>query len=118
MKENNNPTFILDCSFQNNQAQAERTGFVYLLNRIQKLENKQADEPLSKEIPPVATVTPLWLRYTLSIEEAADYFGIGTKRLRELIYLNPNAEYVLEIGSHKRIKRKLFEEYIDQGNVI
>lgn len=116
--EKNNPiTIIHECSVPSDIRLIERSGFIYLLNKIKKLEKMQ-DEENESQIEHSATVTPLWLRYTLSIEEAADYFGIGTKRLRELVYLNPNAEYVLEIGAHKRIKRKLFEEYIDQGNVI
>ena len=29
---------------------------------------------------------PIWQKYTLSIEEAAEYFRIGQGRLRELVY--------------------------------
>lgn len=61
---------------------------------------------------------PIWMKYTLSIQEAANYYGIGEKRLRQLIADKPMADYVLEIGSHVRIKRKLFEQYIDSSNII
>lgn len=32
---------------------------------------------------PRATV-PVWEKYSLTLEEAAEYFGIGTTKLREL----------------------------------
>ncbi|MCX4376254.1 excisionase [bacterium 1xD8-6] len=56
---------------------------------------------------------PVWRKYTLSIEEAAQYFHIGEKRLRQIIKDNPVADYLLWNGTHVLIKRKLFEQYID-----
>ena len=38
---------------------------------------------------------PIWQKYTLSIEEAAEYFRIGQGRLRELAAENPCANYIL-----------------------
>ncbi len=61
---------------------------------------------------------PVWQKYTLSIEEAADYFRIGQKRLRELADQNPNANFILMNGNRVQIKRKLFEEYIDTATTI
>ena len=46
---------------------------------------------------------PIWEKYTLNVEEAAIYYGIGIKRLYEIIRSNPNADFLLEIGSHYRI---------------
>ena len=57
---------------------------------------------------------PLWRKYSLSIQEAAEYYGIGEKRLRQIAYENQREDFVLEIGSHIRFKRKLFEEYLDK----
>ena len=57
---------------------------------------------------------PLWEKYSLSIQEAADYYGIGEKRLRQIAYENQGENFVLEIGTHIRFKRKLFEEYLDK----
>ena len=56
---------------------------------------------------------PVWRKYTLSIEEASQYFHIGEKRLRQIIKDNPVADYLLWNGTHVLIKRKLFEQYID-----
>jgi Excisionase from transposon Tn916. len=56
---------------------------------------------------------PVWRKYTLSIEEAAQYFHIGEKPLRQIIKDNPVADYLLWNGTHVLIKRKLFEQYID-----
>lgn len=38
---------------------------------------------------------PIWNKYALSIEEAADYFGIGQKKLRKIVDEDPTAEYVV-----------------------
>lgn len=57
---------------------------------------------------------PIWEKYTLSIEEAAVYFRIGENKLRQLISENKDAKYILWNGTRPQIKRKLFEEYIDQ----
>ena len=39
---------------------------------------------------------PIWEKYALSIEEAADYFGIGQKKIRKIVDENPTAEFVLK----------------------
>ena len=61
---------------------------------------------------------PIWPKYTLSIEEAAEYFRIGQGRLRELAAENPNADFLLSNGNRIQIKRKLFEQFIDEATVI
>lgn len=61
---------------------------------------------------------PVWEKYTLSIEEAADYFRIGQKRLRQLVAENPDADFVLQVGNRTLIKRKLFEQYIDLATAV
>ena len=57
-------------------------------------------------------------KYSLSIQEAAEYYGIGEKRLRSLIAEHSNELFILEIGSHIRIKRRLFEEFLDQAIAV
>ena len=61
---------------------------------------------------------PIWEKYTLSIEEAAAYFRIGQKRLRQLAEDNPSADYLLMIGNRIQFKRKMFEAYIDSATVV
>lgn len=57
---------------------------------------------------------PVWEKCTLTIEEAAAYFGIGQNKLRELTE-DPNCKFVLWVGTKRLIKRKLFEQYLDSS---
>ena len=59
-----------------------------------------------------------WEKYTLSVEEAAQYFRIGENKIRRLIHENEDADYVLWNGNRPQIKRKKFEDLIDRLNVI
>ena len=61
---------------------------------------------------------PIWEKYTLTVEEAAEYFRIGENKLRKLIGENRNAKYVLWNGNRAQIKRKLFEDFIDGVEAI
>lgn len=67
---------------------------------------------------PEKNEVPIWERYTLTIEEAAEYFRIGRARLRQLVHENPDADFLLMVGNRMQIKRKLFEKYIDKASVI
>ena len=53
---------------------------------------------------------PLWKKYSLTINEAAEYFNIGISRLNS-IAKDPLCPFVLHIGSKKLIKRKQFEDF-------
>lgn len=61
---------------------------------------------------------PISERYTLSIVEAAQYFGIGQVRLRSIIHTYPNADFILMVGNRLQIKRKKFEAFIDDMSVV
>ena len=64
------------------------------------------------------TLVPIWEKYTLTIDEATEYFHIGRDKLRRLAAENPDADWVLMDGSHIRIKRRLFEKMIDEISSI
>lgn len=49
----------------------------------------------------------------LSISEASEIFGIGQHRLRRIIYDDYNYKYHLTVGRVIKIKKKPFEEYIN-----
>lgn len=61
---------------------------------------------------------PIWQKYALSISEAASYFGIGEKRLRYIINENEGSEFLLEIGTHVKIKREKFAEFLNKTTTI
>ena len=61
---------------------------------------------------------PIWEKYVLSIEEAAAYFRIRENKLRRLVEENSNAKFVLYNGNRAQIKRKLFESFVDDLQVI
>ena len=61
---------------------------------------------------------PVWKKYSLNVSEAAEYYGIGEKRLRQIAGENAGADFILEVGSHIRFKRKLFEEYLDAASTV
>ncbi len=61
---------------------------------------------------------PLWQRYSLSVPEAAKYFGIGEGRLYQIIAEHPKADFILEVGSHVKIKRVLFERFLDSASCV
>lgn len=73
-----------------------------------------------KEIPQImeSKEIPLWQKYTLTVEEASRYFRIGQAKLRRLINENEDAVFILWNGNRPQIKRKLFEEFVDQLNAI
>lgn len=61
---------------------------------------------------------PFWEQYTLSVEEASKYFRIGENKLRKIIGENKDADYIIWNGNRAQIKRKLFEKYIDQCELV
>lgn len=58
---------------------------------------------------------PLWEKYILTIQEAAEYFHIGEKKLRKLVEERADADFIIMNGNRAMIKRKLFEKYLDES---
>lgn len=61
---------------------------------------------------------PIWQKYTLSVEEAAEYFRIGEAKLRRIMRENPNANFILRNGNRIQIKRIQFEYFLDGLDTI
>lgn len=57
-------------------------------------------------------------KYCIGIEEAARYYGIGTKKLRQIIAEHPTDNFYLEIGRHVLLKRKQFEAWLDDATAL
>lgn len=54
---------------------------------------------------------PCWRKYMLTLREAAEYFHIGEKKLREMVDENIDSDFIM-------IKRKRFEKYLDEVSAI
>lgn len=66
----------------------------------------------------LSTEIPVWERYLLSIYETAAYYHIGEKKIRALIEMYPDSEFVLYVGNKALIKRKQFEEFLNNATTI
>mgnify|MGYP004661073083 FL=1 len=60
---------------------------------------------------------PIWEKRNLTLEEAAEYFGIGVSKIRELSN-QEDCEFVLWIGTKRLIKRTKLEQYLDDAKSI
>lgn len=57
---------------------------------------------------------PWWDKYTLSVQETAEYFGFSDKKIRKIIEEHEHDNFILWNGTRPRIKRKLFEKFVDE----
>ena len=84
----------------------------------------KSDEMVTESnIPEVVTGArmklPWWQKYTLTLNEASEYFGIGYKKLSAFVQEHSDADFVLWNGNRALIKREQFQKYMDeQMNVI
>lgn len=62
--------------------------------------------------------TPLGERYMLTVREAAEYFGIGEHKLRDILDRNPDKNLSIWNGNCQLIRRKRLEEYLDECDSI
>ena len=58
---------------------------------------------------------PIWEKYMLTIDEAAKYFNIGDKKLREIAKDNiDNPKLIMMNGTKQLIKRKNFALFLEE----
>lgn len=60
---------------------------------------------------------PIYHKQNLTLEEAAEYSNIGINRLSTLIK-TPGCNFVLHVGNKRLIKRKLFDKFIENADII
>ena len=60
---------------------------------------------------------PIWKKLLLTVEEASQYSGIGMHRLREMLD-DEDCKFVIKKGSHKLVKRKEFEAFISNAEIV
>ena len=56
---------------------------------------------------------PIWEKSNLSLEEAAAYSSTGINKLRDLTN-EKDCRFVLWVGNKCLIKRRLFDQFIEQ----
>ena len=61
---------------------------------------------------------PYWERYMLTIREAAEYFHIGEKKMRQLVEDYDGADFIIMNGNRAMIKRKNFERFLDSATAV
>ena len=61
---------------------------------------------------------PIWEKFALTIQEAAQYFNLGEKKIRKLAQEHLDFGFVLQNGNKTLIKRKKFEEFINSTRSI
>jgi len=59
---------------------------------------------------------PVWKKYALTLEEAAQYYGIGINKLREVV--DQNDRYMIMVGKKRLVKRELFAQFLDTQRVL
>lgn len=57
-------------------------------------------------------------KFLLTFDEAACYFGIGSNKLRKMADFQQNPKWIVKNGSHRLIKRVLFEEVLLKSETI
>lgn len=57
-------------------------------------------------------------KFCLTIDEAADYFNIGVKKLRGIVAEHMDSGFVIQNGVKILIKRKRFEEFLEDMTAL
>ena len=61
---------------------------------------------------------PIWEKFTLTISEASEYFNLGEKKMRFLANNYNDYGFVLQNGNKILIKRRKFEDFINETNAV
>ncbi len=61
---------------------------------------------------------PIWEKFTLTISEASEYFNLGEKKMRFLADNYNDYGFVLQNGNKILIKRRKFEDFINETNAV
>ena len=61
---------------------------------------------------------PLWKKYALTLSEAAQYFGIGERKLQQIADENRDTVIVIYNGVKLLFKREKFTEWLNEVNSI
>lgn len=78
------------------------------------IENTELHEITETKHEHLQMQMPWWNKFTFSVQEASEYFGFSDKKIRKLIDENEDADFILWNGSRPRIKRTLFEQFVNE----
>ena len=59
----------------------------------------------------------IWQKSMLTLEEAAAYSGVGINKIQEITN-RKECKFVLFVGTRRLIKRRLFDEYLENTYAI
>ena len=62
---------------------------------MQEIENENIKEPTEINVQNKQLVIPVWERYLMTVLEASEYYHIGENKLRNVIDLHPNTEFLI-----------------------
>ena len=57
-------------------------------------------------------------KFCLTIDEASEYFNIGEKKLRQIVADKINSGFVIQNGVKILIKRRRFENYLEEMTAL
>ena len=101
-KEAEAPRFITGMGAVKKEAVTHDRGVI----RTRKVDDRQSIQ------------IPVWEKYALTIKEAAEYYNIAETKLRDFLLANREAPFVLKGGARLLVKRRLFEVFLDESNII
>lgn len=61
---------------------------------------------------------PIWEKYALTINEAVQYFNLGEKKIRQIVREYEDSDFIMHNGNKALIKRKKFEEFLNETSSI
>lgn len=61
---------------------------------------------------------PIWEKFALTINEAAQYFNLGEKKIRKLADDYIDYGFVLQNGTKTLIKRGKFEDFMNETDAV
>lgn len=65
-----------------------------------------------------STAVPINEKFTLTVKQAAQYFGLGENKIRRLAAEKPTPSWVMMNGNRILIKRKQLEKALDSTDAI
>ncbi len=105
------------------------TAYAKELEYAEQAQERTAAETISiqgdieeAQVPPMETqkkkfTIPIWQKWLLTLEEAAQYTGLGNQKLRD-ISNDDGCNFVLWNGSKRMLKRTRLEEYLNKAYSI